>query len=149
MASNRRWRCPFRYRGSRRESAVAQLFSLGHITLMDTFYQVFGFVAAVSLGIIILTAFFTIIGYFKRATRGFDIVKMKGFIKDGRLINVHLSSGKTLLGVRFIGFTDQGSGRTTIPHQLASMVVLETATSARVYIRADSVRMFEEVDHVA
>ena len=28
--ANRRWRWPFRYRGSRRESAVAQLFSLGH-----------------------------------------------------------------------------------------------------------------------
>jgi hypothetical protein len=27
--ANRRWRCQFRYRGSRRESAVAQLFSLG------------------------------------------------------------------------------------------------------------------------
>ena len=26
--SNRRWRCQFRYRGSRRESAVALLFSL-------------------------------------------------------------------------------------------------------------------------
>src|SRR5271154_6168795 len=26
--ANRRWRCQFRYRGSRRESAVAQLFSL-------------------------------------------------------------------------------------------------------------------------
>jgi hypothetical protein len=31
MASNRRWRGQFRYRGSRRESAVAQLFSLGLI----------------------------------------------------------------------------------------------------------------------
>src|SRR5664279_2012279 len=30
MASNRRWRCPFRYRGSRRRSAVAQLSTLGH-----------------------------------------------------------------------------------------------------------------------
>ncbi len=29
--ANRRWRCQFRYRGSRRESAVAQLFSLGGI----------------------------------------------------------------------------------------------------------------------
>ena len=29
--ANRRWRCQFRYRGSRRESAVAQLFSLGII----------------------------------------------------------------------------------------------------------------------
>ena len=73
---------------------------------MDTFYQVFGFVAAVSLGIIILTAFFTVIGYFKRVTRGFDIVKIKGFIKDGKLVNVYLSGGKSVLGVRFIGFTD-------------------------------------------
>jgi len=29
--ANRRWRGPFRYRGSRRASAVAQLFSLGVI----------------------------------------------------------------------------------------------------------------------
>jgi hypothetical protein len=29
--ANRRWRCQFRCRGSRRESAVAQLFSLGGI----------------------------------------------------------------------------------------------------------------------
>jgi hypothetical protein len=32
MASNRRWRLQFRYRGSRHESAVAQLFSLGFLT---------------------------------------------------------------------------------------------------------------------
>jgi hypothetical protein len=32
MASNRRWRGQFRCRGSRHESAVAQLFSLGIIT---------------------------------------------------------------------------------------------------------------------
>src|SRR5208283_175241 len=32
--ANRRWRCQFRYRGSRRESAVAQLFSLGVFTFM-------------------------------------------------------------------------------------------------------------------
>jgi hypothetical protein len=35
MASNRRWRWQFRCRGSRRESAVAQLFSLGGITRMN------------------------------------------------------------------------------------------------------------------
>jgi len=29
--ANRRWRLQFRYRGSRRESAVAQLFSLADI----------------------------------------------------------------------------------------------------------------------
>ena len=39
--ANRRWRWPFRYRGSRHESAVAQLFSLGishqsHYEIMKT-----------------------------------------------------------------------------------------------------------------
>src|SRR5208283_2058741 len=33
--ANRRWRCPFRCRGSRRESAVAQLFSLGEYRTMN------------------------------------------------------------------------------------------------------------------
>jgi hypothetical protein len=32
--ANRRWRGQFRYRGSRRESAVAQLFSLGSVTMI-------------------------------------------------------------------------------------------------------------------
>jgi hypothetical protein len=33
--ANRRWRCQFRCRGSRRESAVAQLFSLGCFELYE------------------------------------------------------------------------------------------------------------------
>ena len=37
--ANRRWRWPFRYRGSRRESAVAQLSTLGHITFYDKSYH--------------------------------------------------------------------------------------------------------------
>src|ERR1035437_3505983 len=37
MASNRRWRWPFRYRGSRRESAGAQLSTLG--SLPTSFYE--------------------------------------------------------------------------------------------------------------
>jgi hypothetical protein len=49
-APNRRWRWPFRYRGSRHESAVAQLFSLGHsTTFMKTIaviiFAVFGMLA--------------------------------------------------------------------------------------------------------
>jgi hypothetical protein len=36
--ANRRWRLQFRYRGSRRESAVAQLFSLGG-SEHHTFYE--------------------------------------------------------------------------------------------------------------
>ncbi len=114
---------------------------------MDTFYQVFGFVAALCVGIIVLTVFFTAVGYFKRAKRGFDVVKMKGFVKDGKLVNVHLSCGKILPGVRFVGFTEQGANRTAIPYQLSGMVVLESAKGARIYVRANSVRMIEEIEN--
>jgi hypothetical protein len=40
MASNRRWRLQFRCRGSHRESAVAQLFSLGHKRMKITIIAV-------------------------------------------------------------------------------------------------------------
>ena len=113
---------------------------------MELFNQTFGFVAAICAGIIILTVFFTAIGYFKRATRGFDVVKIKGFIKDGKLVNVYLSGGKSVLGVRFIGFTDQTAGKGGVPYQLSSMVVLETTKGAQVLIRSDAVRMIEEVE---
>ena len=101
------------------------------------------------LGIIILTLFFTVVGHFKKDTRGFDVVKLKGFIKDGKLINVYLSGGKSVLGVRFVGFTNQGAGKGGVPYQLSSMVVLETTKGARILIRADSVRMIEEIEEVA
>lgn len=113
---------------------------------MDLFYQTFGFVAAICAGIIILTLFFTAIGYFKNATRGFDFVRLKGFIKDGKLVNVYLSGGKSVLGVRLVGFTDQSSGKGGVPYQLSHMVVLETVKGARVLVRSDVVRMIEEVE---
>jgi hypothetical protein len=116
---------------------------------MDTFYQVFGFVAALSAGIIILTVFFTAVGHFKQATRGFGVVKMKGFIKDGKLVNVHLSGGKSILGVRFVGFTDQSPGKTGVPFQLSRMVVLETLKGSRILIRSDMMKMIEEVEDAA
>jgi hypothetical protein len=116
---------------------------------MDTFYQVFGFVAAVCIGIIVLTAFFTVVGYFKRKTRGFDIVKMKGFVKDGGLVHVHLSSGQVYRDVRFVGFSDQSSAKGGVPFQLSQMVVCETRKGARVFFRPDAVRIIEEVEDVA
>ena len=116
---------------------------------MDTFYQVFGFVAAICIGIIALASFFGIVGYFKRRTASYDIVKMKRFIKDGRTVNVHLSSGRIFSGVRFVGFTDQSSAKGGIPYSLAQMVVCETSKGARIFFRAEAVRVIEEVDDVA
>jgi hypothetical protein len=115
---------------------------------METFNQVFGFVAAICIGIIVLTAFFTAVGHFKSKTLGFDILKLKGFIKDGKLINVYLNGGKSVLRVRFVGFTGQSVGKGGVPYQLSNMVVLETVKGSRVLVRSDSVSMIEEVEDV-
>jgi hypothetical protein len=116
---------------------------------MDIFYQVFGVVMAIALGIMVLTVFFTGVGYFKRRTASFDVVKLKRFIKDGRVVNVHLSSGKIFSSVKFVGFTDQSSSKGSIPFSLSQMVVCETAKGARIFFRAEAVRVIEEVDDVA
>ena len=116
---------------------------------MEAFYQVFGVVAALCAGIIILALFFTGLSYFKRTTRGFDVVKLKGFIKDGRHVNVHLSDGHVHQGLRFVGFTDQSSVKAGIPYQLSQMVVCETAKGARVFFRSEAVRIIEELEDLA
>ena len=63
---------------------------------MKTFFQTFGFVAAICAGIILLTVFFTVIGSIRRWLGGPAVVKMKGFLKDAKFVNVHLSGGKIL-----------------------------------------------------
>ncbi len=116
---------------------------------METFIPVFGFVAALCAGVIILALFFFAVGYFRRRTRGFQVVKMNGFIKEGRLVNVHLSGGKILSNVRFIGFTEAGSTKGGIPWQFSQMIVCETSKGARVLFRADAVRIIEEAEEAA
>ena len=113
---------------------------------METFTHIFGFVAAVCLGVMILTLFFNGISYLKNHTSGFEVVTMKGFIKDGRLVNIHLSNGTVYRGVRFVGFTDQSSANKSVPYPLAQMVVCETVNGARVLFRPEAVRIIEETE---
>ncbi len=115
-------------------------------THMETLYQAFGFIAAVCIGIAVLTIFFTALGYLKRRWRGGDVVKMEGMVRDGRLVNVHLTGGRVLERKRLVGFTDEHSFKGgDIPVQLSRLVVLEAADGARTLIRADAVRVIEEV----
>ena len=117
---------------------------------MDKFYQPFVIVAALCAGIIILAVFFTALGYFKQAVSGSDVVTVKGFVREGKRVSVHLSAGRTLQRVQFVGFTGQGSvKRGAIPYQLSHMAVFETEQGARILIRADSIKMIEEVADAA
>lgn len=112
---------------------------------MESFSQVFGVVAAICAGIIILALFFSGFNFVKRRMRGFEIVKSSDFIKDGRLVNIHLTNDKQFTGLRFVGFTDQNSMKLGVPHGLSQMIICENAEGSRLFFRAEEVRMIEEV----
>ena len=54
MASNRRWRWPFRCRGSRRTSAVAQLFSLGVMDILKDIIALLIGLTALATAIVVM-----------------------------------------------------------------------------------------------
>ena len=72
---------------------------------MEMFYATFGFVGAVVLGIVILAVFFKLVSLLQAKMGAPAIIKMRGFLKDAAWINVHLTGGKLLERVRFVGFT--------------------------------------------
>ena len=114
---------------------------------MEMFYNTFGFVAAIVLGIVTLAIFFKLVGLLQTKMGAPAIIKMKGFLKDASWINVHLAGGKLLERVKFVGFTDHSSAKGGhIPYQLSNMVVLETAAGKRILIRSDAVKMIEEIE---
>jgi hypothetical protein len=114
---------------------------------METFLNTFGFVAAILLGIIILILFVTLLNLASSKMGDPALIKMKKFFNNAGLINVHLAGGKIMERVKFIGFTNPASMKGGhIPYHLAHMVVLENSAAKRILIRADAIKMIEEVD---
>jgi hypothetical protein len=110
---------------------------------VETFSPVFGFVAAICIGIITLTVFFTLVGMFNRKVRGFEIVKTKKLFKEGKLVNITLNNGTVFRKVKFVGFTTHHPGA---PSRLSQMLVCEKENGSKVFFQADTVRVIEEAD---
>jgi hypothetical protein len=111
----------------------------------DAFIKTAGVVSGLCVGIIILTLFFTALNFLKGKLAGDKVVKMQTFIQDATLVNVHLVGGNSLERMRFIGFTNRGSVKGNVPFQLTNMVVLESEQGLRTLIRADSIKMIQEI----
>jgi hypothetical protein len=111
---------------------------------METFLNSISIIGALCIGIIILSIFFTLLSSGKRRFSQVNIVKLDGLFKTSDFLNVHLSCGRSVSHVKFIGFTDSESMK-GIPHQLTNMVVFENAYGKRVLLRPDSIRMMEEI----
>jgi hypothetical protein len=113
---------------------------------MDYFESAMGIIGAFCIGIAALTIFFKVIGYFQQRMGEPAVVKMKGFLRDARAVDVHTSGGKVLRTLTFVGFTDSASFKGgQIPYQLSNMIVFETKDRRRILLRADSIKMIEEV----
>lgn len=113
---------------------------------MESFYKTLGVVLALCIGVGALTLFFWMINFFKKATRKVEILKMKGFVTEGRNVNVHLNTGRIYRNIRFVGFTGKNSEKDAMPYQFSQMMVCETAKGAKVFIRTDAVRVIEEIE---
>jgi hypothetical protein len=114
---------------------------------MDIFLNTFGFVGAILLGIIILTLFIKLLNFTSSKMGDPALIKMNKFFNNANRIKVHLAGGKVLENFKFIGFTHPSSMKGGhIPYHLANMVVLENSAAKRILIRADAIKMIEEVD---
>jgi hypothetical protein len=114
---------------------------------MEAFIIAISIVGSIVVGIIVLTLFMKFMRMMESKMGSPGLIKMSSFLKDATKVNVHLSGGRILEDVKFIGFTDQSSMKGGhLPYHLAHMVVLENSAEKRILIRADSIKMIEEVD---
>ena len=110
---------------------------------MGIFIMWMGPIGAICIGIMALAVFFTLLGLVKDRFSSSKFIKIKKLLNQPETVTVHLSSGKTVPNVRFVGFTDPASLK-GVPYQLSNMVVFETTDGRRVLLRADAIRIMEE-----
>jgi hypothetical protein len=112
---------------------------------LHTFLLTAGLVSGLCVGIIILTLFFSLVAYLKSKLSKEKVGKMESYIRDGNFVDVHLANGNTLQRMKFIGFTSRATVKGHVPFQLGNMVVLENEQGLRTLIRADSIKMIQEI----
>jgi len=112
-------------------------------SIVENFIIWIGTVGAICIGVIVLTVFFTILGVVKDWLRPGRYIKFQGFIKEADSVDVHLTSGKVMKDLRFLGFTDPASIKGNVPYQLQSMMLFETEDRRRVMMRGDLVKIIE------
>lgn len=104
--------------------------------------SIVGAFAVAFVGVVVaLTLFYRGLSWLSGDARPEEI-RVRGVLKKGTRVTVHMSGSKTFENVRFLGFTSQ-SMKTNLPFELAGMVVLEDANQTRFLIRAKDIRQIE------
>jgi len=111
---------------------------------METFIIWISVIGAICIGVMALAVFFSILNGIQRRFSKTSFIKLKGVFNQSELLSVHINGGKTISHVKFVGFTDPNSMK-GVPYQLNNMAVFEHPDGKRVLLRADTIRMIEEL----
>jgi hypothetical protein len=112
---------------------------------MESFYETLGIIVAICIGIMILAVFFTTLSMIKRKFSKSPILKVEGFLNESKKVNLHLNRGHILKEVYFVGVVDHDQAKDNLPYQFVGMVVIEDSEKKRSMIKAETIRMIEEV----
>ena len=112
---------------------------------METFNLWISGISAICIGVMALAVFFSVLNGIQRRFAKTPFIKLKGVFNQSELLNVHINGGKTVSRVKFVGFTDPNSMK-GVPYQLNNMAVFEHTDGKRILVRADTIRMIEEIN---
>lgn len=110
---------------------------------MEYFLNWLGAIGAICLGIMALAVFFTVLSAVNSRLAPARYVKLKGLLKGAEVVDVHLTSGKVMEALSFVGFMDAASTKGGLPYQLQNMVVFEKSDHRRVMLRGDLIKIIE------
>jgi hypothetical protein len=110
---------------------------------MENFVIWIGSIGALCIGIMVLAVFFKILGIIGSYFSNSKYIKIKKFLNKSGFVTVHLSSGKIITNLKFIGCADWSSLK-DYPYEMKNMVVFESVDGKRVLLRASAIRIMEE-----
>ena len=109
---------------------------------MDIFIMWMAPIAAVCIGIMVLTVFFRIIGYLGDKVSPVKHIKIKKLLSQSELVTAHLTSGDKIPNLKFIGFTDSTSVK-GVPYELTNLVTFEKPDGSKMLVRANRIKVIE------
>lgn len=113
----------------------------------ETFFVTLGPVAAIVAGIVTLSLFFAGLNYISHLRGRPGIVPFKGIIDEKKRANVFLDEGRSINGVRLIGFTGAAAAKgINVPYQFSSLAVFESENGKRYFVRPDAIKYIEEIE---
>lgn len=114
---------------------------------MQMFYDTLAVVLAISIGIMVLSVFFWLLAKIDNKLRKpANLLHVKGILDKGQRINIHFNRSQTMMNVRFAGIiSEKQAEKGGLPYQLVGMMVVEDAEQKRFLVKADTIRMVEQI----